>query len=289
MMKHLINLSFPLLLAVSLANAQEKGFTNSIGMEFVLIEPGSFRLGLFEPPYPVAADTTKLVDQKPNRIMWMGDEQARSYSATEFREAKALALASWSPGYDVRISHAFYIGKFEVTQEQWIAVMGENPSIFSSDTIANAGMHPVENVTWREVQRFIKALNKREKSIRYRLPTEFEWEYAARGGKTTDILWSEINETAQLGGRTTRVVGQKQPNDYALYDMLGNVWEWVDDFYNEKIFADSIPPRKGKHHVLKGASFAGDVKNATYMTHASGPGNKWDVGFRIVAEILIDP
>ena len=66
--------------------------------------------------------------------------------------------------------------------------------------------------------------------------------------------------------------------------MLGNVWEWVDDYYNEKLFADRKPPSKGNQHVLKGASFVGDVKNATYMTHAGGPGNGWDVGFRIVKD-----
>jgi formylglycine-generating enzyme required for sulfatase activity len=74
------------------------------------------------------------------------------------------------------------------------------------------------------------------------------------------------------------------PNAWGLYDMLGNVWEWVHDFYNEKIFADPEPPRSGKEHVLKGASFTGDVKNATYMTHAAGPGNGFDIGMRIVME-----
>jgi formylglycine-generating enzyme required for sulfatase activity len=67
--------------------------------------------------------------------------------------------------------------------------------------------------------------------------------------------------------------------------MLGNVWEWVQDYYNEKIFADTTPPKLGKEHVLKGASFVGDVKNATYMTHAAGPGNGWDVGFRLVMDV----
>jgi len=71
-----------------------------------------------------------------------------------------------------------------------------------------------------------------------------------------------------------------------LYDMLGNVWEWTEDYYNEKLFADPVPIKKGKEHVLKGAPFYGDVKNATYMTHAGGPGSKYDVGFRVVMEKL---
>lgn len=124
-----------------------------------------------------------------------------------------------------------------------------------------------------------------EKGNAYRLPTEAEWEYAARAGATEDIPWAQIRETAQLGTRTTNKAGGKAPNAWGLYDMLGNVWEWVQDIYNEKLFADPVPPTHGNEHVLKGASFVGDVKNATYMTHAAGPGNGWDVGFRVVLDV----
>jgi formylglycine-generating enzyme required for sulfatase activity len=124
-----------------------------------------------------------------------------------------------------------------------------------------------------------------EKGRKYRLPSEFEWEFAARAGAVGDIPWSEIREVAQLGTTTTQSVGQKKPNAWGLYDMLGNVWEWVEDFYNEKIFADEQPRSSGETHVLKGASFVGDVKNATWFTHAGGPGNGWDVGFRVVLEV----
>ncbi|HYG01260.1 MAG TPA: SUMF1/EgtB/PvdO family nonheme iron enzyme [Chryseosolibacter sp.] len=279
---------FLYLCTIVVSIAQEMHFSNSIGMEFVLIQPGNFRVGEFKPPYPIADDTLTSSALKPNRIMWMGNDMARPYNAAEFENAKQMAIADGSDGFEVKIENAFYIGKFEVTQDQWKKLMGSNPSTFSHDTLANAGSHPVENVSWQDVQRFLKALNQMEKTKRYRLPYEFEWEYAARGGKTNDITWAEINESAQLGGKTTRPVGQKMANAYGLYDMLGNVWEWVNDFYNEKIFADPIPPKTGKCHVLKGASFTGDVKNATYMTHAAGPGNGWDVGFRVVAEIIED-
>ena len=151
----------------------------------------------------------------------------------------------------------------------------------------NADQHPVESVSWKDVQSFIKKLNKLENGkATYRLPTEFEWEYAARAGATDDISWADINATAQIAKLTTQSVGQKQPNAWGLYDMLGNVWEWVADYYNEKLFADPVPIKKGKEHVLKGAPFYGDVKNATYMTHAGGPGSKYDVGFRLVVEIV---
>jgi formylglycine-generating enzyme len=76
-----------------------------------------------------------------------------------------------------------------------------------------------------------------------------------------------------------------KPNAWGLYDTLGNVWEWVEDVYNDKLFADPKPPRSGTQHVLKGGSFVADVANLSYTTHAAGPGNRFDVGFRIVREI----
>ena len=126
-----------------------------------------------------------------------------------------------------------------------------------------------------------------EKTNAYRLPTEFEWEYAARAGADDDISWTEIRAQAIAGYNSytsTHMVGEKKPNAWGLYDTLGNVWEWVEDFYNEKIFADPTPPRSGMEHVLKGGGFLADVKNATYMTHAVGPGSTFDVGLRVVRD-----
>ena len=260
---------------------QQNTFTNSIGMEFVLIRQGSMVVGKFQPPYPVPDDTVK--GQKRPMIMWMGD--GRPYNEDEFRNAKAIALRDALPGFEVRIEHPYYIGKFEVTQSQWEKLMGNNPSVFQGELVDEEERHPVENVAWEDVQRFLQILNEVEPGKKYRLPTEFEWEYAARAGAEGDIPWPEIQLTAQLGTKTTQTVGQKKPNAWGLYDALGNVWEWVEDLYNEKIFADARPPVSGTTHVLKGASFVGDVKNATWLTHAGGPGNGWDVGFRVVLEI----
>jgi len=192
-----------------------------------------------------------------------------------------MAAKDAMPGFRVHINHSYYLGRFEITQEQWGKVMGSNPSVFKNDSSAN---HPVENITWANAQAFIKKLNFLDKDHLYRLPTEFEWEYAARAGAQDDIPWSEIRTAAVLGGEMPQNVGIKRPNAWGLYDMLGNVWEWVWDFYNEKIFADPMPAKSGKQHVLKGASFTGDVKNATYMTHAGGPGNGFDIGLRLVME-----
>ncbi|MEP6915067.1 MAG: SUMF1/EgtB/PvdO family nonheme iron enzyme [Acidobacteriota bacterium] len=201
--------------------------------------------------------------------------------------AGTLALAA-RPGFLVRIDHAYHIGKYEVTQAQWRRVMGSNPSTFQGDKVTDdAGRHPVENVTWKNAQAFVRKLNAIEKTNAYRLPTEFEWEYAARAGAEDDIPWAEIRAQAIAGYNSftaTHMVGEKKPNAWGLYDMLGNVWEWVQDFYNEKIFADPAPPRSGKEHVLKGGGFLADVKNATYLTHAAGPGSKFDVGVRIVRD-----
>lgn len=245
-------------------------------MEFIRIEPGTMTVGEFKPPYPTPQDTIRSITHE--YIMWMGD--GRSYNSTEFDLAKKMALNDSSKGFQVKLKDSYYIGATEVTQAQWKVVMGNNPSQFQG--WPGADSLPVENVSWKDAQRFIKKLNRKEKGNWYRLPTEFEWEYAARAGNKNDILWKDIEASANLNKKSTLIVKSKMPNAWGLYDMLGNVWEWVDDFYNEKLFADQAPPEKGKVHVLKGASFTGDVKNATYMTHAAGPGNGWDVGFRIV-------
>ena len=232
-------------------------------MQFVLIKPGTFVLGKFQPPYPKSSANN-------------------GYRSVDLKKAKELAIKDSRKGFTVKIKKPFYIGRFEVTQEQWEKVMGNNPSVFKGEN------HPVENVTWFLVKIFLEELNKLDKNFVYRLPTEFEWEYAARAGAKNDISWDEIRASAQMGLNTTAEVGQKKPNAWGLYDMLGNVWEWVQDYYNGKQFADSVPKKSGYENVLKGASFVGDVKNATYMTHAGGPGNGWDVGFRIVAELKAD-
>ena len=128
----------------------------------------------------------------------------------------------------IEISQAFYLGKYEVTQAQWKDVMGKNPSGFKGDN------RPVEEVSWEDVQEFIRRLNAREQGVTYRLPTEAEWEYAARAGSTT--AYSFGDDTLQLGeyawywenaDGTTHPVGQLKPNAWGLYDMHGNVWEWV--------------------------------------------------------------
>jgi len=251
-----------LTLSAQVLAAQQPTLTNTIGMEFVLIKPGTMLVARFQPRCP----------ERNER--WTSNDHARCADMVK-RDA--------SPGFSATIARTFYIGKVEVTQAEWKRVMGDNPSVFQK-----SGTNPVDNVSWADAQAFVRKLNALDNAARYRLPTEFEWEYAARAGATEEPTWDEIRANAweqdvDLG--TTHPVGGKNPNAWGLYDTLGNVWEWVSDFYNEKVFADRVPPKSGKTHVLKGGSFLSDVKNATWSTHAGGPGSGFDVGFRVVREV----
>lgn len=162
----------------------------------------------------------------------------------------------------------FYIGKYEITQGQWEEVMGDNPS-----KSQKGRSHPVENVSWNDIQKFIKKLN--EKTGRnYRLPTEAEWEYAARsGGKSEKFAGtsdkSELGRYAWYSDNSdsrTHPVGQKESNGLGLYDMSGNVYEWVWDNYDEEYYERSRKDNpkgllSGKYKVLRGGSWYVKLKN----------------------------
>ena len=152
------------------------------------------------------------------------------------------------PAHRVQITKAFEIGKFEVTQAQWQAVMGSNPSTIKGDD------RPVETVSKTEAQDFLARLNARNDGYRYRLPTEAEWEYAARAGGTQPTSLPSLDEVASYAGNSedeTHPVGQKKPNAWGLYDMLGNVREWVadmyrSDYYSASPLADPTGPEAGQ-------------------------------------------
>lgn len=269
--------ALPLLvsLAACAGPAPEAALTNAIGMEFVLIRPGSMVVGRFQPECP---DSSEAGDEALDaRARWNAEDHAR---------CREMAARDARPGFTATIDHPFYIGRYEVTQAEWSRVMGANPSVFQG--AADAGRHPVDNVTWDDAQAFVARLNALDTAARYRLPTELEWEYAARAGAEDEPTWTSIRESAwlqEVDKGTTHAVGGKRPNAWGLHDTLGNVWEWVDDYYNEKMFPDPAPPGSGSTHVLRGGSFTSDVKNTTWFTHAGGPGNGYDVGFRIVMEV----
>ncbi len=162
------------------------------------------------------------------------------------------------PVHQVTVN-SYYIGRYEVTQAQWQAVMGNNPSFFQG-----CDQCPVESVSWEDVQDFIRRLNERT-GRNYRLPTEAEWEFAARGGNNSlgyqyaggsnlgDVAWYEGN----AGGKT-HPVGQKRPNELGLYDMSGNVWEWCHDWYGVYTPSAQTNPRgpaNGSGRVDRGGSW----------------------------------
>ena len=146
------------------------------------------------------------------------------------------------PAHQVTLANDYYMGKYEVTQALWQAVMGNNPSNFKGDNL------PVEMVTWDECQEFISQLN-RITGKTFRLPTEAEWEYAARGGnKSRDYQYSGSNHLSDVawckdnGGSKTHAVGTKQPNELGIYDMSGNVLEWCQDWYGEYNSSSQVNP-----------------------------------------------
>ena len=161
--------------------------------------------------------------------------------------------------HEVRISRGYWMGRYEVTQGQWEAVMGSDP--FASKECGPDC--PVKNVTWEEVQEFVGRLNEREAAsgYRYRLPTEAEWEYAARAGTPGarygplgEIAWYDSNSRKKL-----QRVGLKRANEWGLHDMLGNVLEWVGDWYGEYAsgsVTDPQGPRTGSRRVIRGGSWA---------------------------------
>ena len=144
---------------------------------------------------------------------------------------------------EVTISKSYYMGKYEVTQEQWEAVMGTNPSF------TKGGKLPVTNVSWNDCQEFIRKLNK-ETGDGFRLPTENEWEYACRAGTTTAFSFGEtiLKEQANYDESKIKPVGTYKPNAFDLYDMHGNVWEWCED----------LTRPESQNRIFRGGSFKSD-------------------------------
>lgn len=191
------------------------------------------------------------------------------------------------PVHPVTVSD-FYIGKFEVTQSQWESIMGSNPSHFK-----DCPNCPVERVSWLDVNDFLEKLND-VTDKKYRLPTEAEWEYAAKGGnKSKGYRYSgknNVNFVAWYSGNSgnkTNLVGQKEPNELGIYDMSGNVWEWVSDWFG--YFTDMpednpVGPENGEFKIVKGGSWFGYIGgNRVSCRGSDEPVNKRSyIGFRVV-------
>ena len=197
----------------------------------------------------------------------------------------SMGSSNYTPVHSVTLS-GFSIGKTEVTQAQWKAVMGNNPSDFKGDNL------PVENVSWNDVQDFLGKLNTKS-GKNYRLPTEAEWEYAAGSGIGQG--WADTNTESQLGNyawydansnRTTHPVGTKQPNQFGLYDMSGNVWEWCSDWYGTYQTTDQTNPigaSKGSYRVYRGGSWDHNASYCRVAGRGGGApdGRDFNLGFRL--------
>ena len=178
------------------------------------------------------------------------------------------------PAHSVTLS-SYYIGKTEVTQELWQAVMGNNPSEFKEDR------KPVEMVTWDDCQAFISKLNSLT-GKKFRLPTEAEWEFAARGGiKSKGYKYSGSNTLADVAwysdnsGRTTHEVGTKNPNELGLYDMSGNVYEWCSDWFGYDYYGSSpsnnpTGPSSGTLRVNRGGGWGDDARGCGSSDRSNG-------------------
>jgi formylglycine-generating enzyme required for sulfatase activity len=215
----------------------------------------------------------------------------------------------------VKIKNPFYLGTYLVTQAEWEAVMGNNPSYFKGDDL------PVEKVSWDDVQEFIKKLNETEGTDKYRLPSEAEWEYACRAGTTTrysfgdsesqlgDYAWyaensglrppkkgdffgSDKNDLFSYDWKgKTHPVGQKKPNSWGLYDMHGNVWEWVQDKWHDRYNGaptdGSAWDANGTYRVYRGGGWdrlTGSCRSAIRFSNVLGDRFN-NLGFRLLKEL----
>jgi len=190
------------------------------------------------------------------------------------------APPSEKPQHRVRITRSFYLGRYPVTQEQWKAVMGNNPSNVQDPK------NPVDSVTWDDCQTFLVKLNAKAggQDGKFALPTEAQWEYACRAGSTTrycfgdsesqlgDYAWYEVNSAGRA-----HPVGEKKPNAWGLYDMHGSVWEWCQDWYDDAYYArsptdDPTGPISGLEAVVRGTGHNVAMGCRSALRSANKPG-----------------
>jgi formylglycine-generating enzyme required for sulfatase activity len=222
----------------------------------------------------------------------------------EFAMGSASGDADEAPVHRVRVSRPYEMGKFEVTQAQWETVMAdphaqpgavrttpEHATVSSTPSRFKGAALPVESVSWDDIQVFLARLNARDHDHFYRLPTEAEWEYACKAGSHGDdsaalgtAAWYKDNS-----GDRTRPVGEKQPNAWGLFDMLGNAAEWVQDWYGHDYYAESpaadpTGPGSGSYRVYRGGCWFELAKYCRSTARKFDfPVNRHDsVGFRVV-------
>ena len=252
---------------ITVALQGEEFHLAGVSIDMVWIEPGTFTMGS-----PV-------------------QEEGRGYDE--------------EPQHQVTISRGFYLGKYEITQEQWEAVMGSRPWE-GKEGAREDPRHPAVFISWHDMRKFIGRLNEWEGADVFRLPTEAEWEYACRAGTTTrwsfgddenylkDYAWYRANAW-NLGEQNAHRVGMKAPNPWGLCDMHGNVWEWVLDWfsaYTADAQVDPAGPNVGSYRVLRGGSFPGfasGVRAADRLRYSPGVRVNADVGARLLRTPSTEP
>jgi formylglycine-generating enzyme required for sulfatase activity len=245
----------------------------------------------------------KLLESQSNALLaGQGDLQAKLGAAAKFRVnpkdglhyvfiPAGIFTMGCSPGdsecspdekppHDVKISKGFWLGQTDVTQAAWKRLMNTDPSRFKGDQL------PVERVSWDEAVKYCE-------TIGGRLPTEAEWEYAARAGSTS-ARYGELDAIAwydKNSGGTTHAVGSKQPNQFGLFDMLGNVFQWTADWYGESYYtlqatADPSGPPGGQYRVLRGGAWDNNPRSVRVSVRSRvGPTNRYSlIGFRCAGE-----
>ncbi len=238
---------------------------------------------------PSPALTVPLGDADPLTFVWIPPGAYVRGSA----EDETGRDRDEGPAHPVTLTRGYYLGRFEVTQGQWLAVMGNNPAAFTQGP--DALRQPVESVSWHDVQAFIARLNARGIGT-FRLPTEAEWEYAARAGTATRYSWGNdgsegvVHRQAWANSRsagTTHPVGTKPANPWGLHDMHGGVWEWCADWYGPYSAGpqtDPTGPATGTERVFRGGSwydFAPALRSANRHRHVPD-GRYTAVGLRLV-------
>ena len=218
----------------------------------------------------------------PPRLPQAGD--TRTFDGIEFQWCPPGTFAMGSPSneeghesdeelHEVTLTEGFWLSTFEITQSQWEAIVGDNPSRHEGEDL------PVEQVSCDDIQEFLIELNANTAGAIYRLPTEAEWEYACRAGSTTRFYWGDDKDESEIGiyawysgnTTTTHPVGQKEPNAFGLYDMTGNVQEWCQDTYDPYPagpVTDPTGPETFGYRVLRGGAFV-DNDNATWFRSAN--------------------
>ena len=251
-----------------------RSITNSIGMMFVRIPAGSFMMGSKFSP----------------------EETAKRYGG------KAKYFTDERPRHRVTISRSFYMQTTEVTQAQWTAVMDTTPWSGKKYVKSNCPSCPAVYVSWNDARKFIRKLNQKEGGSRYRLPTEAEWEYAARAGGTGaycfgdtkgqlgEYAWYRDN-ASNAGQKYAHAVGGKKPNRWGLYDMHGNVLEWVQDWFEKGHYSsspgtDPRGPGSGADRVFRGGCWLGSARSCrSAVRDGFEPGYAFDaLGFRVARD-----